>query len=231
MSARTIPNSLRGVSQQALQSVKGLLPFNTPTANSNMTPLPTDRTTEEMLLDDLCVVGTGISHTQKEMLSEHAPSSASSSSLSSSQVHQHNNSYRQYQQQPKQRWAGPSGQRGSAFNVHAGRSAASASAAAFQGHEVLGLNGSKLGSQDAPGSMMRAGLRGNSVGDAASGTLPTPMGFRTLSPAFDIWTMGTSPTSRGSSRNMVFSPTSMLTGLEPFSPTTIREVDDLDRDF
>ena len=53
------------------------------------------------------------------------------------------------------------------------------------------------------------------------------MGFRSLSPAYDIWTLDASPTSDGNSRRMMFSPTSMLNGLEPFSPTTIREVSDL----
>ena len=94
-------------------------------------------------------------------------------------------------------------------------------AARFAGHEVLGLNGPKITVDT--GVLQNGSYRQGSEG----GSLPTPMGFRALSPAYDIWTLDASPTSNGGSRRMVFSPTSMLNGLEPFSPTTIREVSDL----
>ena len=165
----------------ALNSVKGMLPFNTPTANghSTTTPLPTDRSTEEMLLDDLGIVGHSLNSEQRHMLSEQEVRDNKRMQM---QVIAMNNKY--------------------------------------IGQEVLGLTRHIQLPSD---SIMRGGLRGN--GPSINTSMPTPVGFRSLSsPTFDMWSM---TPARIAGAADLYSPSSMLTGLEPFSPTTIREVDSM----
>ena len=90
----------------------------------------------------------------------------------------------------------------------------------YIGQEVLGLTRHIQLPSD---SIMRGGLRGN--GPSINTSMPTPVGFRSLSsPTFDMWSM---TPARIAGAADLYSPSSMLTGLEPFSPTTIREVDSM----
>jgi hypothetical protein len=70
-SSKTLPAHLRH-QYSALNSVKGMLPFDTPTANGHITttPLPTDKSTEDMLLDDFMIVGHSIDQHQRDLLAE-----------------------------------------------------------------------------------------------------------------------------------------------------------------
>jgi hypothetical protein len=180
-SHKTIPADLRHY-HNSLASVKGMLPFNTPTANGHITttPLPTDKSTEEMLLDDICIVGHGIDDHHRVMLAE----------------------------------------QDSAERILDGKRRGQGSK--YVGQEVLGLSRHTVLPSD---SIMRGGFRTQTV--QSSTLIPTPVGFRSLaSPTFDMWSMNETP-ARIAGGGHLYSPSSMLQGLEPFSPTTIREVDSM----
>ena len=163
----------------SLSSIKGMLPFNTPTANGQITttPLPTDKTTEEMLLDDICIVGHGIDDQHRGMLAE---------------------------QQNK---------KGNHLNKYVGQ-------------EVLCLNNNHHRTHQSIDSIIRGGYKSQTVQSSTS--IPTPVGFRSLaSPTFDMWSMNETPARIATGSGHLYSPSSMLHGLEPFSPTTIREVNSM----
>ena len=191
----TLPASVRQ-QYNGLNSIKGMLPFNTPTANSHMTttPLPTDRSTEEMLLDDLGIVGHSLDDRQRGMLSEQEV--LDTKRLRAAQRHQ----------------SSTANQTMMMNNNHHNK---------YVGQEVLGYERRIQLPSD---SIMRGGLHG---GQTVSQSLPTPVGFRSLaSPTFDMWSMDATP-ARIAGASHLYSPSSMLTTLEPFSPTTIREVDSM----
>ena len=205
-SSKTIPAHLRH-QYSALNSVKGMLPFNTPTANGHITttPLPTDKSTEDMLLDDIMIVGHSIDQHQRGLLAEKQQQKSnrvvgSSSSSSSSSSFQSTSNH----------LANPNN------NINK-----------YVGQEVLGM---QRHIQMPTDSVMRGGLQyANKQRHHNGGSRqPTPLGFRSLvaSPTFDMWSMDETPARIASGH--LYSPSSMsLHGLEPFSPTTIREVDSM----